>query len=208
LAFRGEDSLNVSFSGNLLAADAGNASAWITLLAALGGVVVTGIIGLVTASLSQRWQARNSSRLFVQDQLKQLRQERREFYAAYWSAWNRLIHEMRRLERSVADLRPTPSTAEEARRLLNSEVVDALLVAELEWREAGNVVFLVSGQSVFDAASAHKQATERRLRAAWNGTWAEGQGTYLRLNSEMRRELIEPSTAPFKKVWNGLTDRS
>jgi len=76
------------------AGPAGTTVAWFTLAGALGGVLVTSIVGLSTAMLNHRWQgqqAQVSRRWQFEDAHRQLQQEharrhreqRRETYTAY-----------------------------------------------------------------------------------------------------------------------------
>lgn len=72
-----------------------------TLAGVLGGVVVTGLITLWTAALNHRWQSQDTERRRLETHNTLVRQERRESYAAYWLAWNRFVHELRRVEEVV-----------------------------------------------------------------------------------------------------------
>ena len=92
----------------------GTTAAWFTLVGALGGVFLTGTIGLVTAVLNHRWQAQATGQQSLDEFQKQLRQERRETYAAYWSAWNLLIHDLQELQAAeAADVHPASDKAQQ-----------------------------------------------------------------------------------------------
>jgi hypothetical protein len=59
---------------------------WFTLVAALGGVLLTGTFALTTAILNHRWQERNTQQQANRQQIEQFREEWLEAYVAYWSA--------------------------------------------------------------------------------------------------------------------------
>jgi hypothetical protein len=50
-------------------------------------VLLTSIFALATTLLSHRPQTENAERALRQEQLRRLRQERREAYVQYWSTW-------------------------------------------------------------------------------------------------------------------------
>jgi hypothetical protein len=60
-------------------ADSTTTAAWF----ALGGVLLTSVFALATTLLSHRLQTQNTERSLRQEQLKQLRKERREVYVQY-----------------------------------------------------------------------------------------------------------------------------
>ena len=72
----------------------------VLLVGALGGVFLTSLVALATAILNHRWQTQRAERQLLWEHARQLRQERRETYAQYWTAWNRLNHQLRGLEAS------------------------------------------------------------------------------------------------------------
>ena len=166
-------------------AAASNASAWLALGGALGGVLITAAIGLATTVLNHRWQARATSQQLRSDHVGWLRQERRKTYGDYWSAWNRLTHLLREIKRQAAAVAPAGTAAIEASTL--QEAQDA----ELGWRDAADAVFLIAGPKVAAAAAEHLLATDARIEAARRGEWESGQGTYLRLNEAMRKDIID-----------------
>jgi hypothetical protein len=72
----------------LAAESSSSTTAWFTLAGAFGGVLLTSAAAIIMAILNHRWQTESANRELLQEHIKQLRQERRETYAQYWSAWN------------------------------------------------------------------------------------------------------------------------
>src|SRR5690242_11239486 len=103
-------------------AAAETASAWFALGGALGGVLITGTIALVTSVLNHRWQQASADRALDWEHAKQIRQERREMYAAYWIAWNALMQVLEE-----------PHSLDEMRAASNA------------WRQAIDAMFLICG---------------------------------------------------------------
>ncbi len=169
------------------AADAASStSAWFALGGALGGVLITGVIGLATAILTHRWQTQATERQLRNDHVGRLRQERRECYAAYWSAWDRLMHQLRQLQSQVV------ADGEEGPAGVHPDVLKEVRDAEGEWRAVADALFLIAGPEVVAAAKEHLGATEHRIADAQRGTLPSGRGTYRRLNEAMRNEIISP----------------
>ncbi|MFI6324008.1 hypothetical protein ACIBG8_41240 [Nonomuraea sp. NPDC050556] len=144
--------------------DAGSSvSAWFALGGALGGVLITGVIALVTAILNHRWQASATDRTLDWEHARQIRQERRETYAGYWAAWNALMH-----------------------GLLQPEV--EVRAEEIAWRQALDAMFLICGQEVLDAGIKHIGLTEARLEA--RTAHIDGRGLSRALNRAMREDIL------------------
>jgi hypothetical protein len=57
---------------------------------------------------------------------------------------------------------------------------------------AADVMLLIGGQGVVDAAADHMQATFYRLETAWRGEWQSELDAYEALNNAMRNELLQP----------------
>lgn len=167
-----------------------NTSAWFALGGALAGVFITGTIALATAILNHRWQT-DAAREQLRDQRSGLlRQERRETYRLYWSAWNHLIHQLREVEKQASA--PTPA-GPAGLAGVNVNTIKEARDAELEWRDAADALFLIAGPEAVTAAADHLGATEARIAAANEGRWESGEGTYLRLNEAMRKDIIDTS---------------
>jgi hypothetical protein len=184
----------------IVAASAVSTTAWFTLVGALGGVLLTSAVALTTAVLNHRWQTQAAERQLLQEHGRQLRQERRETYARYWSAWNGFTHQLRALRREGEKLYALPSLSEDQaldpKEQLAQEapdVVEQSRIAELEWREAADVLLLIAGRAVEQAALAHIEATERRAEGVWRGEWPRQPEVYQRLNDAMRNELLAPT---------------
>lgn len=185
---------------------AGTTVAWFTLAGALGGVLVTGVIGLTNAILNHRWQSQGTERQRLQDHNTQVRQERRESYVGYWQAWNRFIHELRTLKDQVSGL---PSgvivdrhITETIREMADAEdmtkqlqdLIDKTWEAELEWRTAADALLLIADPAVEEAANTHVAMTELKLAAAWEGnSHSDKNGAaYHSLNDAMKAALLTP----------------
>jgi hypothetical protein len=178
----------------VVADSASSTAAWFTLAGALGGVLLTSVVALATAILNHRWQTRSGEQQLLQEHVRQLRQERREVYAHYWSAWNRLNHQRRALRDEVRKL-AAPSNPKEQLAQVASDVVARVWVVELEWREAADALLLIGGEAVVEAAAVHIEVTERKLEAAWEGGGYPDEGglAYRGLNDAMRSELLQPT---------------
>jgi hypothetical protein len=161
---------------------ASSTSAWFALGGALGGVLLTSAVGLATVVLNHRWQTGAADQQLLSDHVGRLRQERRETYRDYWSAWNRLTHQLREIARQAS-----ASTSASVNASTLKEAQDA----ELGWRDAADALFLIGGSEVVAAAEEHAHATDSRIEAARQGIWESGRGTYMRLNEAMRRDIIE-----------------
>ncbi|MEU1519937.1 hypothetical protein ABZ490_48835 [Streptomyces sp. NPDC005811] len=159
-------------------------AAWFTLAGALGGVLLTSAVALTTAVLNHRWQTQAADDQGRKERDQQLRQNRREAYARYWSAWNRYIHQLRELQRTALEQQGSGA-------LIPTELIEQTKEAELGWRDGADALFLICGRDVSNAAEAHMEATEARHHGAEQGEWLSGRGTYRRLNDAMREELLE-----------------
>jgi hypothetical protein len=69
-------------------ADAGSASGWFALVGALGGVALTGAVGLRTATLTHRWNEQARSRAVQEEDARAMRNQRREACHHYLVATN------------------------------------------------------------------------------------------------------------------------
>lgn len=71
-----------------------NASAWFALAGALGGVALAGVMGLVTAVLTHRWAEQARVDMYHKEQMRAIRDQRREvshnFLVATNSFWQAL----------------------------------------------------------------------------------------------------------------------
>jgi hypothetical protein len=177
---------------NVAADSTSGTAAWFTLIGALGGVLLTSTVALVTATLNHRWQTQSRERQALEEHVKYLRQERRETYAHYWSAWNRFQHDLQAL-RAEAQKHRRPTKDGLKKRA--PQVVERAWTAEVGWREAADAVLLIGSQTVVDAATDHFRTTDARLCAAWNGEGHPDQsGTWQKLFDAMRSELLHPPT--------------
>jgi hypothetical protein len=65
-----------------------NASAWFALAGVLGGVTITGVLGLVTAALNHRWGEQTRIRSYREQEGSAIRDQRREACHNYLVATN------------------------------------------------------------------------------------------------------------------------
>jgi hypothetical protein len=180
---------------------ADNTGAWF----ALGGVALTGFLGLMAPFLQERW-ARNQS---VQDFDKQLRQERRELYLQYWDAWNALEDQVNALiaqgSPAYAVLPPTDlasahpgaepyEVVDDDEWLVRGGTPTAARHAELLWRQASEKAMLSSGKAVMDALIEFGDLTQQRVQAAWKGRVPDSVDELRRRVRDSMRDEIQ--TAP------------
>jgi hypothetical protein len=63
-------------------------SAWFALAGALGGVTLTGVLGLVTAGLNHKWGEQTRVKVYHEQQLQEITDQRRQVYHNYLVATN------------------------------------------------------------------------------------------------------------------------
>ena len=151
--------------------------AWFTLGGAVGGVLIAGLVALVVGVGRRRAERRR----LAAEHHRQLRLDRREVYAGYWTAWNRLHHDIRTLY-----LRSRAGEACNGEQLRSSEV---------DWRAAANLLALLGGPAVVDAARGHVAMTDEKLANARDGKWHRDNdgAAYRALTAAMRVDLVEPA---------------
>ncbi|MCG5213103.1 hypothetical protein [Streptosporangium sp. KLBMP 9127] len=145
-----------------------DASGWFALGGALGG----GAIGAIATLLTNRWQAQSAEKSWQVERERQLRQERRETYAKYWTAWNSLIRVLENFYTDQAD-----------------GTLKRIGGAEAEWRQTIDPMFIICGQDVLQAGIAHVKVTEIRIAAALRGNLTDGAGKSRALSRAMRADL-------------------
>lgn len=176
---------------NLAADSTGSTSAWFALAGALGGVLITSAVALVTAILTHRWQARSSEGALRWEHAKQLRQDRLDIYARYFSAWNRLTQQYVEVKNVVMALDSPPSSEADAKAKVPAEVAAELRAADVAWRDAWNLAFLIAGKDVEEALVAQLRSTRKRMQDAWKGEYATDPVTRVPLTNAMKAELID-----------------
>jgi hypothetical protein len=181
-----------------VAESTGATTAWFTLAGALGGVLLTSLVGLAGAILNRRWQTQNAGQQLLQEHHKQLRQERRETFVRYWAEWNRFNYQLRALRDAVTeaqDLDNPPASVKKYLEDRTPELVEATRAAEMDWREAADAIFLIATPAVTSAAARHVELTAQKITAAWEGRWVSDAklGTARELNDTMRNDLISPT---------------
>jgi hypothetical protein len=176
---------------NIAAESTGTTSAWFALAGALGGVLITSAIALLTAILNQRSQARSNEGTLRWEHTKQLRQDRLETYAHYLSAWNRLTQQYLEVRNAIMALDSAPKTEADAKTLIPIDVSAELRAADVAWRDAWNLAFLIAGKDVEDALRAQLRSTVKRMNDAWKGEYTSDAGTHLPLTNAMKAEIID-----------------
>ena len=131
--------------------------AWIGVIAALGGVALTGLIALVTAILNHRWTATEAREARHHELDAQRAEIRRVAYARLLASW-----------RSFSEAVGAAKTTDPARFEVEdtSELMDELVAefygahAELMrgYQSAEAEASLVAGDEVFNALRAHEEA--------------------------------------------------
>lgn len=66
-------------------------TAWFTLAGALGGVLITSSVALVTVILNHRWQRETKDQELITKQSNELRRTRREIYVRYFTTESSLV---------------------------------------------------------------------------------------------------------------------
>ena len=173
----------------IVAEASSNSVAWFTLAGTLGGVIVTGIIALITAILNHRWQAESRKQELSAERFNQLRTERRQIYVSYFSAEARLMQMADGIKKQVqsGDLPPSPEyprQLEEPIGALASTVYEINLIAGRDVREA-----LAERQNFVaafrqDAGKAEQTPDDFPARRS---------RTYISLAEAMRAELLDNS---------------
>jgi hypothetical protein len=138
----------------ILTADASTSAAQLTLIGALGGVLITGGIALATAILNHRWQAKNDAKTTIRDHNKELRQARRSVYQEYWSYFAALNQKQNALGRAYqADEPPDSSSGEGTLTVAKAEAEEQS--AYDDWWERRIAVILIGDQNVRSALDEH-----------------------------------------------------
>jgi hypothetical protein len=182
-------------------------AAWFTLAGALGGVLLTGSITLITAILNHRWQMQGAEQRRLLDHGALVWHERSESYVAYWRAWNRLAYELGKIidliqelpQGSIVDrhLTAQQSMVSEGEHKAAQGAIDKTLQAELEWRTAADALLLTAYPELEEAAREHVAMTERKLASAWAGrSYTDTEmASYRRLSNAMQAALLTPIRA-------------
>jgi len=123
---------------NVIAETSSNSAAWFTLAGALGGVIVAGLITLITAILTHRWQAKSREQEFSMQRFNELRNERRQIYVSYFAAETHLMQMADGIKKQVrsGDLPPVPGVP----RQLDEFIKELASIAY--------VIYLIAGPDV------------------------------------------------------------
>jgi hypothetical protein len=111
-----------------------NAPAWFALAGALGGVLLTSSVALITAVLNHKWQKEGRKDEFRKEQIRLLRQERNAAYSNYLVAESRLTFQA--------------STFAEGRRSSKSADSSEVQAAIHSWEDTIERVRLLCGEEL------------------------------------------------------------
>ncbi len=165
-------------------------TAWIGVIGALGGVIVTGVIGLVTALLNHRWQE-SERRQSRSERLSETRAElRRDAYVRFLVAAQTMgDHLLIQTPESGGD----PFEAMRSMRAAEPKIFDEFDASERAMRLLGGervIEELDRYREWFDNASRTAILSKNPLLEAFNG-WPEAEG---KLIEAMRREQEDDLT--------------
>jgi hypothetical protein len=134
--------------------------AWIGVVAALGGVALTGLIALATATLNHRWTASATRETRTHELGAQLAEVRRVAYARFLAAWQNF--------RESLDATTPPDEAK-LKAVRYEELVAEWFIAHGElmrdYHTANAEAILVAGGGVFNALEAFDEAAGKYVFA-------------------------------------------
>ncbi len=136
-----------------LAAVAANntSAAWFTLVGALGGVLLTGALTLITAILNHRWKGEEEQETFAQELTKDLRTKRQSIYQEYWASFATFNSKLDALRQTLVE-----------RELPDNDVVKVAQEGEQsafgDWWKNRITVMLIGGDDVKKALDKHLHA--------------------------------------------------
>jgi hypothetical protein len=133
----------------LAAAATNNTSAaWFTLAGALGGILLTGALALITAVLNHRWKEEEEHETFARELTKDLREKRQSTYQEYWASFAILNSKQKPIARAI-----------EKGESPDSDIVKAALESEEsafdDWWKYRIAVMLIGGEDVRKALDRH-----------------------------------------------------
>ena len=83
------------------------------------------------------------------------------------------------------------ATEADAKALIPIDVSAELRAAEVAWRDAWNLAFLMAGRDVEDALRTQLLSTNKRMHDAWKGEYTGDPGTRVPLSNAMKSEIID-----------------
>jgi hypothetical protein len=164
--------------------------AWVVLAGALGGVALTGALGLVTAAQTHRWNERTRVQTADEQEARDLRDQRRQVFHSYLVATSEfyLAVDQVYLESGRGEqFDPHEDRKAEMKALLNA-YVDLTITAGAEVRERARVYN--------EALYALKEAAQQADQQAWSELVREMDRARHRLREAMRAELGISDGAP------------
>jgi hypothetical protein len=156
-------------------ADGSSASAWFALIGALGGVVLTGTMSLVTAALNQRWNERDRTRAAREADTRATDDRLRSVSHTYLVAANRFYHVLDQASRMTGrgeQFDPTEHTR----------------AAETAMQDAYMYLTICAGARVRELARAYNQS-QYDLEAAAHGGDRTAWDRQARIVRQCRDEL-------------------
>jgi hypothetical protein len=163
-----------------------DASAWVVLAGALGGVALTGALGLVTAAQTHRWNERTRVQTAREQEVRDLKDQRRQASHNYLVATNEfyLAVEQVYLKSGRGEhFDPDEQLRAEMKELQNA-YVELTITVGAKVRERARVY----NKALFALSEAAQQAD----RQAWSKREPEQRQARYRLREAMRAELDIP----------------
>lgn len=163
-----------------------NSSAWFALGGALGGVALTGVIGLVTAMLNHRWNSQDRAQTQRENEVRTIREQRREACHSYLVGTNRYYQSIEQMYHKV--LNREPFHPHNDIRETITDMQDAYVYLTIS--SGADVRHLAQSynQTLYDLADAAREGDSDK----WPELKREALQARVRARSAMRAELDVP----------------
>ncbi len=160
-----------------------NASAWFALAGVLGGVTLTGVIGLVTAGLTHRWGEQARVGTDREQRIRAIRDQRREVCHKYLVATNSFWQALDQLyQKACRDEEVDPV---EHLRMANTALQDAYVYLTISCGADVRQLAHSYNESLYALRPAAQAADE----TAWSELGDETSGARENLRKAIRAEL-------------------
>jgi len=163
-----------------------DASAWVVLAGALGGVALTGALGLVTAAQTHRWNERTRVQTAREQEVRDLRDQRRQASHSYLVATNEFYLAVDQVYlKSGRGEHPDPDEHRRAEmKELQNAYVELTITAGAEVRKRARAY----NKALYALEKAAQQADQH----AWSELEPETHRARNHLREAMRAELGIP----------------
>ena len=179
-----------------------NASAWFALAGALGGVALTGVIGLMTAALNHKWGEQTRVQASHEEQVRTIRDQRREACHkylittnSYWLTAEQLYFKVRRGEER--------DRAEHMRAAITA-LQDAYVYLSISCGSEVRKLARSYNQTLYDVHRAAENAEESR----WEALAPHTHEVRNALREAMRAELGVQLTTPSRMTGTRRSSKS